>query len=81
MRRAEGITRPARVRERPAFEFELDGADVVVTHLTVHGDRLTERVPRTLDRVSLAAALSIGLHLSHATACEIADEVRRRIGP
>lgn len=81
MRRPDGLTRPRPVRDRPAFEFEPDGDVLAITHLTVLGDRLTERVPRTLDRAGLAARLSIGLHLSHATACEIADEVRRRIGP
>lgn len=80
MRRAEGLTRPPLVRDRARIEFELDGADVVVTHLTVHGASLTERVPRTHDRAGLAARLSIGLHLSHEVALDVADEVRRRIG-
>lgn len=80
MRRAEGLTRPRPVRDRPQFEFELDGDVIAVTHLTIFGATHTERVPRTLDRACLAARLSIGLHLSHATACDVADEVRRRIG-
>jgi len=78
-RRQNALPRPI-VRPQPAFEFELEGAVVVVTHLTTHGDRFVTRVERDLERVPFVCALSSGLHLAIEDAAELADEVRRRLG-
>lgn len=81
MRRQNALPRPI-VRPRPAFEFELEGEKVVVTHLTTHGDQFITRIKRDLvsERVPFACELSFGLHLAIEDAAELADEVRRRLG-
>jgi len=79
-RRNHGLTRPAAIHPHPITEFELDGPVLRLTHTTVHGRRFEATAPRDLDRMGLASACAMGLHLAHDEAVALADEVLRRLG-